>query len=102
MYVVRQFSTNKYFPQTKNGRGGTWCEPVEFDGSAKTLPRLFANKKAAKEAIRWWKKGQITFGPMDEWGNIGKLETKAVETRKNMDFVIEQVRLQCLDYEFQQ
>lgn len=56
MYVIKHKPSGSYLPHFRGrpGRGGT-CVNIGDKG----MPRLFANKVAAKNALRWWLEGVV-------------------------------------------
>jgi hypothetical protein len=96
LYVLRRKSDHKLMPNFKGRAGGTYVDPDDpstHDG----LPRLFASKKAAENALVWWVKGKArvvmqsfdVFDPPEPAG----LCSDAVEGRSAADWEVVPVGL---------
>ena len=61
-FAVRLKGTHKYLPrpQRRDGRGGSWYEPVDFsqDHDPKWMIRTFNTKSAAMNLLKSWVKGR--------------------------------------------
>lgn len=70
-YALRRKSDGMLMPGFKGRAGGTYINPDKPDTHNGT-PRLFANPKAAGDALRWWVKGMVRmtggFGSQDIFG----------------------------------
>lgn len=53
MWVIMDTATGHTLPARKTGRGGTWSEFCDDP------PRLFKEKRHAKEALKWWLDGPL-------------------------------------------
>lgn len=96
LYILRRKKDGVIMPNFKGRAGGTYVDPDDpetHDG----LPRLFASKKAAENALVWWVKGKArvlmqsfdTFDPPEPAG----LYSDAVEGRSAADWEVVPVGL---------
>lgn len=61
-FAVRVKGTHKYLPrpQRRDGRGGSWHEPIDFseDHDPKWMIRTFNTERAAKNLLKAWIHGK--------------------------------------------
>jgi hypothetical protein len=94
-YAVRVKGTQCYLPrpQRRDGRGGSFLEPIDFSDPTKLvttryregmLIRTFATKRAAANLLNAWLAGRH-YG--DEDGMISHVQTVVTRKAENMEIV---------------
>ena len=85
LYILRHKPTNHIMPILRRNKGYTYWNP---DNPREVgTPRLFSNKTAAINAVRWWEEGQFYYS-YDMDGDP-TLRYRKVEGRKGMLEIVE-------------